>query len=61
LFKRCRKSGSLRRREQICSSIWDADEPEVDEAETACMRCLILDLDEKIGLFDMDKIKIKKR
>jgi len=27
----------LGRRKQICSSIWDADEPEVDEAETACM------------------------
>ena len=37
----------LGRRKQICSSIWDADEPEVDEAETACMRRLILDLDEK--------------
>jgi len=24
----------LGRRKQICSSIWDADEPEVDEAET---------------------------
>jgi len=25
------------------------------------MRRLVLDLDEKVGLFDMDKIKIKKR
>jgi len=32
-----------------------------DEAETACMRRLVLDLDEKVGLFDVDKIKIKKR
>jgi len=26
----------VEKRKQICSSIWDADEPEVDEAETAC-------------------------
>ena len=51
------KISGLGRRKQICSSIWDADEPEVDGAETACMRRLVLDLDEKTGLFDMDKNK----
>jgi len=30
------------------------------EAETACMRRLVLDLDEKSRTIDMDKIKIKK-
>jgi len=49
----------LWRRKQICSSIWDADEPEVDEAETACM-AFDFGFGRKKGLFDMDKIKIKR-